>query len=903
MSISGDLTTSLGDIGVTAKGGRPQDPYWGWVTLAIPGTDFKDYVTGNTVTKIGNPALETTIKPFRKSGSIHLTSGNEFKIPAAWLSSFGRGQFTLEFWIYAPTQPINKTIFTNASPTGASSYPRISVTTSGTGVPQFYVNDLAPKYGWSSNAGTNKLATPVGWHHIAIVRATGNTAMFFYDGKGYSWSQYLTASDLSNMVNDLVFGRDTYIGSGYDIDAYISDIRFTDGIARYNPNGTYYSSGTQVFTPPQYAMPLTGPALHKGTLSQTLGSIGISAEGAHVAYSLKNITILASGKVPPKQDPLYGFVVFLSHGESFENLANGDVATLVSYSGGQESLTPSPNDAVVDPIGKKFGWGALKVQNEYYESPYYQNIGMLRWPSNGAYSLGTGELTIELSFMLSQKVFESKSGTGWSAAAGATLLNIGRPNNYSSIILAVDSNGRLRLDVYDETGYSKTTYGSGNVLKPWEWHDVAIVRGFDPNQNPPYGTNDFYLYCDGVLIGSTWRCEANLQLLETDGFIQITSAVQSPVWIDEIRITKGVARYPFMQNENYDPLYYDVPTAPFPDTGPAIIHGSLAQTLENIAAVVEGHGVVIGELSQALADVTLTGIAGRLPEYGGDPHWDKVSLLMHCETMKDEVSGLDATVVGANVNSTDTFKFGEKSLRVVPDANALSYVSFPGGNQFSFGTGAFTIEFWWRPVVITQAALIAQYSYYLQNNPHWIVQAAGNRITFVYYDGASHSTGQTPSGSIVANDWHHICVERDDGSNLRIYLNGVMSVKEQSFNHNMGASPSPIIIGSLEPDITDNYKANGYFDEIRITKGLARYGSDGGFPVQTLQFDSIPHQDNQGVLNLPLDGFGIDFTGTLPEVHLCTLASTLDDVGVSAKSVKQLASWTRAKGCALLIGA
>jgi hypothetical protein len=208
-----------------------------------------------------------------------------------------------------------------------------------------------------------------------------------------------------------------------------------------------------------------------------------------------------------------------------------------------------------------------------------------------------------------------------------------------------------------------------------------------------------------------------------------------------------------------------------------------------------------------------------------------VSLLLHGNGTNGSTTIVDssptpktATVLGDAQISTAQSKFGGASIRLDGSGDALRYAS---NAAFGWGTGDFTVEFW---------------LYYQGGNGYvffWI-QAPPQAIPYLGY-GLNNGT-KTPwlwnAGNVligntnVTNDaWQHHAVVRNSGT-LTIYLNGV-SIGSTTFASNLAASKS-FAIGDNGSGIQHT---NGYIDEFRITKGVARYTAN--FTPPTAPFPDI----------------------------------------------------------------
>ncbi len=104
-----------------------------------------------------------------------------------------------------------------------------------------------------------------------------------------------------------------------------------------------------------------------------------------------------------------------------------------------------------------------------------------------------------------------------------------------------------------------------------------------------------------------------------------------------------------------------------------------------------------------------------------------------------------------------------------------------------------------------------------------------------FFDGA---TLFETTSSITNNVWHHIAVTRDGSNNLKVFIDGVAGVAS-STSRNISSS-SLLYVGSDNTSAVSgngNHFYNGYIDDLRITKGIARYTSN--FTPPTAPFPDI----------------------------------------------------------------
>jgi hypothetical protein len=181
-------------------------------------------------------------------------------------------------------------------------------------------------------------------------------------------------------------------------------------------------------------------------------------------------------------------------------------------------------------------------------------------------------------------------------------------------------------------------------------------------------------------------------------------------------------------------------------------------------------------------------------------------------------SGINRTVT-ANGNarvSTTQVKFGTGSYTSNSLAGFLRVTPVTG---FAFGTGNFTIEFWYYPTSLTISASILGFRPQGSDGSFPAVLASfGTTGTISFYTNSSFRL-VTPVNSLTINQWNAVAVVRAAG-NTRIYINGVQSgnTLADSFNYSAGACT----IGANDFQQTGSFPTTGFLDEIRFSN-VARY--------------------------------------------------------------------------------
>lgn len=194
----------------------------------------------------------------------------------------------------------------------------------------------------------------------------------------------------------------------------------------------------------------------------------------------------------------------------------------------------------------------------------------------------------------------------------------------------------------------------------------------------------------------------------------------------------------------------------------------------------------------------------------GDPYWNNVVLAMHMDDVGlTDVKGHAVTLNGNASRSAAQSKFGGYSAYLDGTGD---YITVPSGSDFAFGTGDFTVEFWFMQTVAGNPFLIDCRPTSSTNGAY--VTTYINEGTVVFFTNAA---ARITSSAITTGAWYHVAVCRS-GTSTRLFLNGTQTGSTYTDPTNYIASP--VNIGASGNGL---FPLTGYFDDIRITKGVARY--------------------------------------------------------------------------------
>ncbi len=145
------------------------------------------------------------------------------------------------------------------------------------------------------------------------------------------------------------------------------------------------------------------------------------------------------------------------------------------------------------------------------------------------------------------------------------------------------------------------------------------------------------------------------------------------------------------------------------------------------------------------------------------------------------------------------------------------YLSSPASPQFAFGTGDYTIEAWvYRTDSGVQRAIVD-------------LRGGGSNVNILFYMNSSNqlvafnstTTWITSTSTIPSNQWTHVAITRS-GTSVRLFINGVIVGTATNSDNNV--SVGAVFVGRQNGSTTNDWL--GYIDDVRITRGVARYTSN-----------------------------------------------------------------------------
>lgn len=191
-----------------------------------------------------------------------------------------------------------------------------------------------------------------------------------------------------------------------------------------------------------------------------------------------------------------------------------------------------------------------------------------------------------------------------------------------------------------------------------------------------------------------------------------------------------------------------------------------------------------------------------------------------------------ATVYGGAQIDTAYSKFGGAAGLFYGSGD---YITFPNSDDWDFGSGVFTIDFWIRRDGTQAYSGIICVGNTGTSVNRWGIHfdSGGTKIQVTTINSGS-VYGYVATSALSDLTWTHVAIVRSASNVLKIYLNGVAAgtfdPTSRTFDDNDNTA---LLIGRMYANNDSSY-FKGHLDEVRICKGIARWTGD--FSVPTSEY-------------------------------------------------------------------
>lgn len=204
---------------------------------------------------------------------------------------------------------------------------------------------------------------------------------------------------------------------------------------------------------------------------------------------------------------------------------------------------------------------------------------------------------------------------------------------------------------------------------------------------------------------------------------------------------------------------------------------------------------------------------------GVDIYFGDVVLLLHGDGANGSTTIIDSSsvpkvpyIIGSATISTEQSKFNGSSIKF-PKNMPTTYT---GVADFNLNIPSWTIEMWYYELPDSSGSLVSRRIN--GSSSGWVLTTSGVRA-LINGSGFEGQQFWTPPSF---NVWHHIAWVKDS-TELRVYVDGTLVHTKTGVNQ-MYDGGNNVVFG-LADHASEN-PFSGYLDDVRWTKGIARYTTD-----------------------------------------------------------------------------
>jgi len=666
------------------------------------------------------------------------------------------------------------------------------------------------------------------WYHVATVRQSGVTKIYV------NGTVVASANDTYNQsANSMLFvgGRNTGYGGGWGESwiGKISNFRVVKGVAVYTGNFTV--PYTNILTATQSAS--GNVAAISGTQTKALlyqSNTKTQDYSSYAKTASVSSQITMDGEVATNIFPAWSGdkTVLLS----FQNNTIYDRSTLNNVILNM-GTTPAPTFSITGaPFTTTVAGTFLYTGNTWLTTSITANTftGTFSSVANTGYVGNfSGDQRLDIS---SNTVFNFGASSDftiecwayWPTAKGGNETLFDFSGDYR-LILGVQPSGFRFYRNGNE-------YGANYSFSVNTWYHMAWVRR----------SSNFYLYINGVSVmtpfadTSDWSFNALSIGRNYDDYEAWTGKISNA------RVVKGVAVYTGDFNKPTGLLTASASANPFGGSNTVAITGAATSllTLQN-STIIDNSSYNLTITNTLWSTVVTTSLNTSLPfsDQGNITYstgkWNMGSI---------NVGSISVTTIYAN-----TYNGAFNGALAGGGANTGYVGSFNGSSQYlttsastaltpTDGTTPMTIEAWIYPQTYTNAFIVGStytggtipYYLHLGSSVGGSSGGVGN-VVFSTYDGGW--SGCVTTSAVPLNAWTHVAAVFD-GTNMRIYINGVQAATAVQ---SLGTGGTNQVYVGRRWDYGELF--TGYISNVRIVKGLAVYTGNFTVPTGPLQVTQL----------------------------------------------------------------
>jgi len=423
-------------------------------------------------------------------------------------------------------------------------------------------------------------------------------------------------------------------------------------------------------------------------------------------------------------------------------------------------------------------------------------------------------------------------------------IHAGTYNNGSNVLLPKKS----PISLFDNGAYSEASHGASAYFDGTGDH-ISAANHADFN----VGSSDFTLECWAYIesingnagLCGLYNTSTNQRsyliyqtdtsnhfgvAMSSDGTYQSGSSIDSGV--DVSNYLNQWVHLALTKSGTNATLYLNGNSIGTTSSAPSTLHASTASFVVGKTAGVDTH--TTGYFSDVrLVNGSVVYTSNFTPPTAPLTAITNTKFLLNPETSILDLSQSSAIkCVGDAATSTTQVKFaGTKSIAFDGTGDNLLIPNSP-----TFGSEDFTIEGWmYFSSLNTSASIVSRFNTANNNGYEIIYVSSTGKLYFQTYTGSFNTGEPTAASNLSLSTWYHFAAVRQ-GTNKRLFIDGTQ-LSGYPISIGSGAITGETTIDLLIGDRPNTAlrAVDGYVQDVRITKGLARYTSNFTPPTTELE--------------------------------------------------------------------
>jgi len=217
-------------------------------------------------------------------------------------------------------------------------------------------------------------------------------------------------------------------------------------------------------------------------------------------------------------------------------------------------------------------------------------------------------------------------------------------------------------------------------------------------------------------------------------------------------------------------------------------------------------------------------------------------LMLHCDGADESIIFTDASASGHTMTAqgnaqidTAQKKFGSASGFFDGSGD---YLTTPDSTDWAFGSSDFTIDAWVRFTDTGARNILVGRTTDANSYFYWQLKTGINGSRFADYNSGYNFDFET-SPSFSINTWYHVAITRS-GNDFRMFVDGTQVGSTYNNSNAFVTRTVTFDVGAMTQNSA--YVMHGWIDELRISKGIARWISN--FTPPTEAYTSVTNIDD-----------------------------------------------------------